>query len=146
MGRKKLVVNDPVYDDNESIESKLTKLFSPEHIICNFTESKYEEYKNALMHRNIQLVLHDRALMQTVAAFFSNDLNTSVTSDKTFMHRNTLNYRLEKLKRYTGLDLKRFDHAVLFKNLVVVYRKLFSKIDSPVAIHRKRKPKEDDLL
>ena len=143
MGRKKVLVRGLYYDDNESIEQKLTKMFSPEKLILNFSEKHFEEYKKVLMHRNIQLILHDRALMQTVSAFFNNNLNTSVTSDKTFMHRNTLNYRLEKVKRYTGLNLKLFEHAVLFKNMIVVYRQVFAKSDSPVAIRRKRKVKSE---
>ena len=49
--------------------------------------------------------------------FFENSLNVSETSRKLFVHRNTLVYRLDKVQRQTGLDLRHFDDAVTFKIL-----------------------------
>lgn len=51
----------------------------------------------------------------TIYSFFANNLNISETSKKLFIHRNTLIYRLEKIKRLTGLDLRKFDDAIIFK-------------------------------
>ena len=56
----------------------------------------------------------------TIDTFFANDLNGSETSRELFVHRNTLVYRLEKVKAKTGLDLRLFDDAVLFKMATMV--------------------------
>lgn len=120
MGRKKLTVCNLTFDENQTIEEKIIQMFSPENIISCFSEKNFEEYKNVIDHANIQMILNDSDLMKTIYAFFENNLNTSVTSAKTFMHRNTLNYRLDKVKKYTGLCLKGFEHAVVFKNLIII--------------------------
>ena len=120
MGRKKLIVCSLTFDDNETIEEKILKMFSPENLINCFSETNYESYKKVIDHENIQMILNDDELMSTIYAFFENSLNTSVTSSKTFMHRNTLNYRLDKVKKLTGLNLKLFEHAVVFKNLIII--------------------------
>nr|MBQ8891049.1 helix-turn-helix domain-containing protein [Clostridia bacterium] len=69
----------------------------------------------------------DRETLMTVQAFFENNLNVSETSRKLFVHRNTLVYRLEKIKKLTGLDLREFDHAVTFKVALMVKKYLTSK-------------------
>jgi len=120
MGRKKLIVCSLNFDDNETIEEKILKMFSPENLINCFSETNYESYKKVIDHENIQMILNDEELMSTIYSFFENSLNTSVTSSKTFMHRNTLNYRLDKVKKLTGLNLKLFEHAVVFKNLIII--------------------------
>ncbi len=120
MGRKKLIVCNLTFDDNETIEEKILKMFSPENLINCFSESNYESYKKVIDHANIQQILCDEELMSTIFSFFENSLNTSVTSSKNFMHRNTLNYRLDKVKKYTGLNIKLFEHAVVFKNLIII--------------------------
>ncbi len=120
MGRKKLIVCNLTFDDNETIEEKILKMFSPENLINCFSEANYESYKKVIDHTNIQLILGDEELMSTIYSFFENSLNTSVTSAKTFMHRNTLNYRLDKVKKLTGLNMKLFEHAVVFKNLIII--------------------------
>ena len=53
-----------------------------------------------------------------------NNLNVSETSRKLFVHRNTLVYRLEKIKKITGLDLREFDHAIIFKIALMVNKYL----------------------
>ncbi len=69
----------------------------------------------------------DRETLMTVQSFFENNLNVSETSRKLFVHRNTLVYRLEKIRKLTGLDLREFDHAVTFKVALMVKRYLTSK-------------------
>jgi carbohydrate diacid regulator len=66
----------------------------------------------------------DRETLMTVQAFFENNLNVSETSRKLFVHRNTLVYRLEKIKRLTGLDLREFDDAIVFKVALMVKKYL----------------------
>ena len=69
----------------------------------------------------------DRETLMTIQAFFENNLNVSETSRKLFVHRNTLVYRLEKIKKLTGLDLREFDHAITFKVALMVKKYVVSK-------------------
>lgn len=62
----------------------------------------------------------DNETMSTVRKFLENNLNVSETSRQLFIHRNTLVYRLDKIQKMTGLDLKRFDDAVIFKVSLLV--------------------------
>ena len=69
----------------------------------------------------------DKETLQTIQVFFENNLNVSETSRKLFVHRNTLVYRLDKIKKLTGLDLRQFDHAITFKVALMVRRYLTAK-------------------
>ncbi len=69
----------------------------------------------------------DREALSTIQAFFENNLNVSETSRKLFVHRNTLVYRLEKIRKMTGLDLREFEDAITFKVALMVKRYLTSK-------------------
>ena len=69
----------------------------------------------------------DRESLMTIQSFFENNLNVSETSRKLFVHRNTLVYRLEKIKKLTGLDLREFEHAIIFKVALMVKKYLSSK-------------------
>jgi len=66
----------------------------------------------------------DEETLYTINRFFENSLNVSETSRKLFVHRNTLVYRLEKIKKLTGLDLREFDHAIVFKVAMMVKKYL----------------------
>ncbi len=57
----------------------------------------------------------DPETLLTIEKFFENSLNGSETSRQLFVHRNTLVYRLDKVEKITGLDLRNFEDAVLFK-------------------------------
>lgn len=69
----------------------------------------------------------DHETLFTIQKFFENNLNVSETSRKLFVHRNTLVYRLEKIKKLTGLDLRGFDDAIVFKVALMVKKYLDSK-------------------
>ena len=69
----------------------------------------------------------DQETLFTINKFFENNLNVSETSRKLFVHRNTLVYRLEKIKKLTGLDLRQFDHAIVFKVALMVRKYLYSR-------------------
>lgn len=73
----------------------------------------------------------DEETLTTINKFFENNLNVSETSRQLFVHRNTLVYRIEKLQRSTGLDLRRFDDALTFKIalMVVNYMKYLDNLD-----------------
>lgn len=62
----------------------------------------------------------DEETLNTVNKFFENNLNVSETSRQLFVHRNTLVYRIEKLEKSTGLDVRTFDDALTFKIALMV--------------------------
>ena len=73
----------------------------------------------------------DDETLTTINKFFENNLNVCETSRQLYVHRNTLVYRLEKLQKSTGLDIRVFDDALTFKiaMMVVSYMKYMEKID-----------------
>ncbi|MDO5133020.1 MAG: helix-turn-helix domain-containing protein [Eubacteriales bacterium] len=73
----------------------------------------------------------DQETLATINKFFENSLNVSETSRQLFIHRNTLVYRLDKLQKSTGLDLRVFEDAITFKIalMVVKYMKYMEQYD-----------------
>ena len=73
----------------------------------------------------------DEETLVTINKFFENSLNVSETSRQLYIHRNTLVYRLDKLQKSTGLDLRIFEDAITFKIalMVVKYMKYMETID-----------------
>lgn len=73
----------------------------------------------------------DEETLTTIYKFFENSLNVSETSRQLFIHRNTLVYRLDKLQKSTGLDLRIFEDAITFKIalMVVKYMKYMETFD-----------------
>ncbi len=69
----------------------------------------------------------DEETLFTVSEFFKNNLNISETARSLFIHRNTLVYRIEKIKKITGLDLREFDSATTFKIALMVNKYLKNK-------------------
>ncbi len=59
-------------------------------------------------------------MIHTIEKFFENDLNVSEASRQLFVHRNTLVYRLEKIEKETGLDIRKFDDAIILKFAMLV--------------------------
>ena len=74
----------------------------------------------------------DEETLSTINKFFDNSLNVSETSRQLYIHRNTLVYRLDKLQKTTGLDLRVFDDAITFKIalMVVKYMKYMESKDT----------------
>ena len=64
----------------------------------------------------------DEETLTTINKFFENSLNVSETSRQLYIHRNTLVYRLDKLQKNTGLDLRVFEDAITFKIALMVVR------------------------
>jgi carbohydrate diacid regulator len=73
----------------------------------------------------------DEETLTTINKFFENSLNVSETSRQLYIHRNTLVYRLDKLQKSTGLDLRVFEDAITFKIalMVVKYMKYMDNTD-----------------
>ena len=64
--------------------------------------------------------LFNEEMLHTIEMFFAKDLNLSDTARQLYIHRNTLVYRLDKVQRQTGLDLRKFDDAVTFKMMLLL--------------------------
>lgn len=79
---------------------------------------------------NVPLNFDDETLT-TINKFFDNNLNVSETSRQLFVHRNTLVYRIEKIQKTTGLDLRNFEDALTFKIalMVVNYMKYLDTLE-----------------
>lgn len=74
---------------------------------------------NEVLH-GMSMDQFDEETLVTVNKFFENNLNVSETSRQLYIHRNTLVYRLDKLQKMTGLDLRNFDDAIIFKIMLMV--------------------------
>ena len=74
----------------------------------------------------------DEETLTTINKFFENNLNVSETSRQLYIHRNTLVYRLDKLQKSTGLDLRVFEDAITFKIalMVVKYMKYMETLNN----------------
>lgn len=83
----------------------------PENL-CNF-------FLHEIFGENIPRSL-DEETLQTIDRFFENNLNVSETSRQLYVHRNTLVYRIERLQKTTGLDIRKFDDALTLKISLMV--------------------------
>ena len=84
-----------------------------------------ELFLNEVFKKGSLELLDDETII-TIQKFFQNNLNVSEASRKLFVHRNTLVYRLDKIYKLTGLDLRKFDDAIVFKVAMMVNRYLDS--------------------
>ncbi len=76
-------------------------------------------YIEEIFH-NIRISEFDEETLNTINKFFENSLNVSETSRQLYIHRNTLVYRLDKLQKITGLDIRVFEDAITFKIALMV--------------------------
>ncbi|MDO5022399.1 MAG: helix-turn-helix domain-containing protein [Eubacteriales bacterium] len=72
---------------------------------------------HALLFNSTNEKLFSQEILETLTAFLDSDLNIADTARQLYIHRNTLIYRLEKVQSQTGLDLRRFNDALIFKLL-----------------------------
>ncbi len=99
-------------------------------LIYQLPMSLCEMFMNEIFHEVTPDTFDEETLI-TINKFFENNLNVSETSRQLFVHRNTLVYRLEKLQKSTGLDIRVFDDALTFKIalMVVNYMKYMKTMD-----------------
>ena len=95
-------------------------------IIYQLPTTLCEMFLSEVFKKNPIETLDDDTI-ETINKFFENNLNVSETSRKLYVLRNTLVYRLEKIKKLTGLDLREFDHAIVFKVAMMVKKYLDSQ-------------------
>ncbi len=113
-----------VFDDDKSIINY--ENLGLGRIVYQLPTTLCEMFLSEVFKKNPIEALDDETLY-TINKFFENNLNVSETSRKLFVHRNTLVYRLEKIKKVTGLDLREFDHAIIFKVALMVKKYLNSQ-------------------
>lgn len=112
--------------ETTNLGKQIKEIFSTKAIIKNFRFFyKYEKiYKDFFKNTTIYKFLNNKDLRATVDAFFANQLNISKTAKATFTHRNTLNYRLNKIEKFTSLNIKTIEDAIILHNLLTVYNNL----------------------
>ncbi len=87
-----------------------------ERFLSDLSPETAAHYHSLLFNRSTSRLFTDE-MLETLEMFFKKDLNLSDTARQMYIHRNTLVYRLDKVQRQVGLDLRRFDDAVTFKLL-----------------------------
>ncbi len=87
-----------------------------ERFLSDLSEESALHYHSLLFNPDTDRLFSDE-MLQTIDMFFCKDLNLSDTARQLYIHRNTLVYRLDKVQRTVGLDLRKFDDAVTFKIL-----------------------------
>ena len=86
------------------------------------SQIKLSELLSAITTPESKEVLNDEELLETAENFLSNDLNVSETSRVINVHRNTLMYRLDKIEKITGLDIRKFNDALDFRLISILYK------------------------
>lgn len=95
-------------------------------MISDIPKTTLSSYLSTLLDKNSLEIISDPELISTAEEFLKNSLNISETSRSMYMHRNTLIYRLDKIETATGLNLRRFNDAVIFR-LITILNKLTNK-------------------
>ncbi|MCQ2398951.1 MAG: helix-turn-helix domain-containing protein [Clostridia bacterium] len=85
---------------------------------------KLSEYLNVLLDDDAKEIFTDAEMTNTAEEFLENSLNVSETSRKLYLHRNTLMYRLDKIERETGLNIRKFSDAVTFRLITILFKLL----------------------
>ncbi|MBE7088695.1 MAG: PucR family transcriptional regulator [Clostridiales bacterium] len=102
------------------------KVIPLNEIILSVPTAILEKYLALHDMRALVKIFGDSEMMDTAESFFQNNLNVSQTAQALYMHRNTLMYRLNKIKKLTGLDIKNFDMALTFEILALIYKHKWS--------------------
>jgi len=99
----------------------MTTLNFTEDILCLLTPQQLDKLKEMYLTPGVVKLFQEPQMLDFCVGFFKHGLNASAAAKKMFMHRNTLNYRLKKIEKATGLDLKKFEDAFIFKILLNLY-------------------------
>lgn len=81
---------------------------------------KLTEYLELLMDSSARDIFSDTEMTSTAESFLENSLNISETARKLYLHRNTLTYRLDKIERATGLNIRKFSDALTFRMITIL--------------------------
>ncbi|MEG1752189.1 MAG: helix-turn-helix domain-containing protein [Clostridia bacterium] len=108
--------------DVEQFANDLRKYFLATN--KNFWQVAKKKRTELLQNANLKKILTNDDLRKTIDSLFENNLNLTQTSKNSFLHRNTLSYRLKTIKTGIGLNLKNFGDAVIFKNLILASQEI----------------------
>ena len=90
-----------------------------ERFLADVPREMGQRYNSLLFNRKTARLFNDE-MIHTIEKFFENSLNLSETARQLYIHRNTLIYRLDKVQRIIGLDLRAFDDAVTFNMMMLL--------------------------
>ncbi len=109
-----------------AIDSKGDVHSFKEYILIRMLEDlpkyKLNENLEMLMDTGAREIFSDEEMINTAEEFLENSLNVSETSRKLYLHRNTLTYRLDKIEKATGLNIRKFSDAVTFRLITILSR------------------------
>ena len=111
-----------VFSGGEGVHSY--KEFILVKMLEDVSEMRLAEYFSELTDENSKEIFCDEEMLSTAEEFLDSSLNVSETSRKLYMHRNTLLYRLDKIEKATGLNVREFPDAVTFRVLTILYKLL----------------------
>lgn len=101
-------------------------------LIYQLPMSLCEMYIKEVFGDEIPDILEDEEAMSTINKFFENSLNISETARQLYVHRNTLVYRLERIEKAIGLDIRTFDDALIFRIAMMVIAHMKAQKDKGV--------------
>lgn len=111
--------------ENKNVTDKIKQdcmaLLSNKTIFKNVSVDFLDKYRSLYSNKQVLAIVNNAELISTAQLFLQNNLNITLASKKGYMHRNTLIYRIDKIKRLVGLDIRVFEEAVVFENLVMLY-------------------------
>lgn len=88
-------------------------------LLLSVNDKDVSKFNAILDNENVKKFLSDEELVDTVEVFLRNDLNIIRASAQANVHRNTMVYRLEKVKKLLGLDIKKFEDAVTIQIILL---------------------------
>ncbi len=92
------------------------------HMLSDIPKERIKECLDSFRIGGTEEVYRDEELIVTAEVFLESNLNLSETSRALFIHRNTLSYRLDKIERLTGLNIRKFPDAVTFRVITVLLK------------------------
>lgn len=110
--KRKYAVNLSLLDNQNMLLYKLISSLEPK-LKQNILELVFTDRFEELLNNEMEL---------TIEEMFRNNLNLTDTSARLYIHRNTLLYRIDKIYKYTGFDLRRFEDSMLFKLAWLMYK------------------------
>lgn len=97
-------------------------LFSTENLIRLAERGEKYLLEQPFKRKEVFRLFSNEGIINSLLSFLENGQNITKSSEQSFVHRNTIVYRLKKIQRVLGIDLHVFSDAVLFQNLVICFR------------------------
>lgn len=106
---------------SKNFDAPKIKLIEFADVLSSLSSEERKKLVEGCDTANLVKVFKDSGMMQTIEVFLQNGMNISCTARILYMHRNTLIYKLNSIRKLTGLDLKDFKMAATFKILHALY-------------------------